>query len=225
MSKTDVAIIDYGMGNLHSVASALKKVSPDSQVQITADSDIIDAADRVIFPGVGAIRDCMAEIRRLKFDALVKKLLDDGKPVLAVCVGMQSLLTRSEENNGIDCINAVPGTVDFFCDNPIFTRARDESSASGERLKVPHMGWNSVEQTLAHPLWHKIPNRSRFYFVHSYFVNVIDADILAGRTHYGIEFVSAIARGTLFATQFHPEKSHTAGLQLLENFISWDGQF
>jgi len=159
MKPSSVAIIDYGMGNLHSVASALGHISPNSQITITADPQIIENADRIIFPGVGAIRDCMAEIRRLGFDDLVPKMIASGKPVLGICVGMQALLQRSEENQGVDCLGVLPGTVNFFGD-----ALKDEND---QKLKVPHMGWNNVKQTIDHPLWHKIEDNSRFYFVHS----------------------------------------------------------
>ncbi len=215
MSASSIVIIDYGMGNLHSVASALAHVSPQSDIQITADRQTILDADKVIFPGVGAIRDCMAEIRRLHFDTLVPEIVESGKPVLGICVGMQALLEHSEENQGIDCIGLLPGNVRFFGDNL--------ADAQGQRLKVPHMGWNNVEQTIDHPLWHGIENNSRFYFVHSYYVDNVKAEHLAGRSEYPNTFAAAVSHNNLFATQFHPEKSHTNGLQLLKNFTEWNG--
>lgn len=213
---TSVAIIDYGMGNLHSVASAFAHVAPDSQVTITSDKAVIESADKILFPGVGAIRDCMAEIRRLGFDTLVPQMIASGKPVLAICVGMQALMHHSEENNGVPCLNVLPGEVKFFGD-PL-------QDAQGQKLKVPHMGWNQVEQTIDHPLWHGIDNLSRFYFVHSYYVSAHNADQVAGRSEYPEAFVAALAQDNLFATQFHPEKSDTVGLQLMKNFMQWDGQ-
>jgi glutamine amidotransferase len=218
-----VAVIDYGMGNLHSVASALAHVAPDLKISVTSDAALIDRADHIIFPGVGAIRDCMAEIRRLKCDQMLDQALAEGKPILGICVGMQSLMQRSEENGGVNCLGLMPGTVKFFLNEPAFAEARDEGSASGERLKVPHMGWNQVQQSLPHPLWHNIPQHSRFYFVHSYYVQTPKASLVAGGCHYGIDFAAALAQDNLFAVQFHPEKSHTAGLQLLRNFVNWDG--
>ena len=214
-----VAVIDYGMGNLHSVASALEHVGAE-QVLVTHDAELIRQADRVVFPGVGAMRDCMAEIHRLKCDQLLADaLLEQQKPVLAICVGMQALMTRSEENSGVDCLGIVDGQVRYFGD-----ALNDEA---GQRLKVPHMGWNEVEQVGAHPLWQGIPDRSRFYFVHSYYVPH-DKDSLergvAGVARYGEEVAAVIARPNLFATQFHPEKSQEAGLSLLRNFLQWDGQ-
>ena len=211
-----VAVIDYGMGNLHSVASALEHVGAD-EVLVTHDADLIRRADRVVFPGVGAIHDCMAEIRRLKCDELLLDVLQEQhKPVLAICVGMQALLTDSEENGGVDCLNIVPGQVQFFGD-PL----HDEG---GQRLKVPHMGWNEVAQVGVHPLWNGIADMSRFYFVHSYYVHAKNRDLLAGSVQYGVAADAALAQDNLFAVQFHPEKSHTAGLQLLRNFLEWNGK-
>lgn len=212
-AKSTVAVLDYGMGNLHSVANALRTVAPNAEVLVGADPEQIIAADRVVFPGVGAIRDCMAEIRRLGFDQLVVEL-SKIKPLLAVCVGQQALMTRSEENDGVDCINFFPGDVRLFA---------EPKDADGNRLKVPHMGWNCVDQCGPHPLWESIPTGSRFYFVHSYFIAPEDESIIAATTDYGGNFAAALARDNVFATQFHPEKSHTLGLQLLANFMRWDG--
>ena len=211
-----VAVIDYGMGNLHSVASALEHVGAD-EVLVTHDAELIRRADRVVFPGVGAIRDCMAEIRRLKCDELLLDVLQaQHKPVLAICVGMQALMTHSQENEGVDCLDIVPGEVRFF-GSPLL-------DADGQRLKVPHMGWNEVRQVGGHPLWQSIADNTRFYFVHSYYVDAKDRDLLAGCVHYGVAADAALARDNLFAVQFHPEKSHTAGLQLLRNFLEWNGK-
>ncbi|MFD1259248.1 imidazole glycerol phosphate synthase subunit HisH [Entomomonas asaccharolytica] len=208
-----VAVIDYGMGNLHSVAKALEHVGA-GRVIVTSDADVIREADRIVFPGVGAIRDCMAEIRRLGFDQLVKEI-SGTRPFLGICVGMQALFDRSEENNGVDCIGLFSGEVKFF--------GKDLHDTNDERLKVPHMGWNEVNQSLDHPLWHEIPNQGRFYFVHSYYAKVANDQQLVGTTHYGVDFAAAVAKGSCFAVQFHPEKSHTHGLQLLQNFVTWDG--
>lgn len=217
-----VAVIDYGMGNLHSVAKALEHVGAElqhqsgeaTQVTVTPDPEIIAAADRVVFPGVGAIRDCMAEINRLNVGEMVANAMK-SKPVLAICVGMQALMDRSEENGGVDCLGFMPGQVKFFGED-----LRDDA---GERLKVPHMGWNRVQQKMDHPLWQGVPDDSRFYFVHSYHVQTEKPGKIAGLTHYGIDFVAALAENNIFATQFHPEKSQTAGLTLLRNFLLWDG--
>ena len=211
-----VAVIDYGMGNLHSVASALEHVGAD-KVLVTHDAEVIREADRVVFPGVGAIRDCMAEIRRLKCDQLlVDALTAQHKPVLAICVGMQALMSHSEENGGTPCLDIVPGEVRYF-GSPLL-------DDQGQRLKVPHMGWNEVRQVMAHPLWQGIPDMSRFYFVHSYYVDALDRSLLAGAVRYGVSADAALARDNLFAVQFHPEKSSAAGLHLLRNFLEWNGQ-
>jgi len=215
MTTQTLAIIDYGMGNLHSVASALEHVAPEQQILVTADPLQVAAADRVIFPGVGAIRDCMAEIRRLGFDQLLRTQIASGKPVLGICVGMQALMDHSEENGGVDCIGVLPGQVRFFGDH--------HKDAAGNPLKVPHMGWNQVHHN-DHPLWAKIPQDARFYFVHSYYIQTTLPELVAGTCDYGLQFHAALARGNLFAAQFHPEKSHTAGLQLLKNFAHWDGR-
>ena len=210
-----VAVIDYGMGNLHSVASALNHVAPEQTVVVTSDPAVVAAADRVIFPGVGAIRDCMAEIKRLGFDKLLREQIATGKPVLAICVGLQALMDHSEENNGVDCIGILPGKVRFFGENH-----KDEA---GNNLKVPHMGWNQVHHN-SHPLWADIPQDSRFYFVHSFYVLAEETSLVAATCDYGVQFHAALTRDNLFAVQFHPEKSHTSGLQLLKNFLQWDGK-
>lgn len=209
-----IAVLDYGMGNLHSAAKALEHVAPNDHVVVTSDPLEVDRADRVVFPGVGAIRDCMHEIRRLGFDQAVAKAIQE-KPVLAICVGMQALMTHSEENDGVDCLDLVAGEVRYF--------GADLREAAGERLKVPHMGWNRVHQQVDHPLWQGITQDSRFYFVHSYYVEVDDPSVVAGTCRYGGQFTAALCAPNLFAVQFHPEKSHTAGLQLLRNFVAWDG--
>ena len=209
-----VAVIDYGMGNLHSVAKALEHVGA-GKVLVTSDAAVIREADRVVFPGVGAIRDCMAEIKRLGFYQLVQEVSAD-RPFLGICVGMQALMERSEENDGVDCIGLFPGQVRFFGKGMV---------EDGEQLKVPHMGWNQVQQSIEHPLWHDIPDLARFYFVHSYYIEAGNQAQVAGRGHYGKDFAAALAEGSRFAVQFHPEKSHTHGLQLLQNFASWNGRW
>ena len=220
MNSQKIAVIDYGMGNLHSVASALAKIAPNCEVAVTSDADAISASDRVIFPGVGAIRDCMAEILRLNINHILATQISSGKPVLAICVGMQALMTHSEENEGVDCLGHFDGKVQLFSDHPKFAAENRRLIAQDKKMKVPHMGWNQVQQQ-AHPLWQNIENNSRFYFVHSYFVGLNDSEFEAGRCHYGLDFTAAIARDNLFAVQFHPEKSHTNGLQLLKNFVQW----
>jgi len=214
-----VAVIDYGMGNLHSVAKALEKVAENTKVLVSADPDEVRKADRVVLPGVGAIRDCMAEIKRLSFDALVREVVA-SKPLLGVCVGMQALMESSVENGGTECIGILPGQVEYFGDD-----LRDPRS--GERLKVPHMGWNQVHQAHEgsgqHPMWKGIADDSRFYFVHSYYVEPARPELIAASCDYGISFTAAVTQGNVFATQFHPEKSQHAGLALYANFLKWDG--
>ncbi|MEN8107545.1 MAG: imidazole glycerol phosphate synthase subunit HisH [Pseudomonadota bacterium] len=212
---TSIAIIDYGMGNLHSIAKATEHVAGKVRVCVSSDHDVIRAADKVVFPGVGAIRDCMAELQRTGLDQLI---IDTAcsKPLLGVCLGMQALLGRSEENDGIDCLGIIPGEV---------VRFPKSLQEHGERLKIPHMGWNQVQQARAHPMWEAIPNGSRFYFVHSYYTAPQRDTDVAARTPYGIEFASVIVHENVFAVQFHPEKSQHAGLQLLANFIAWNGGY
>jgi glutamine amidotransferase len=190
-------------------------MADDTEVLVTAEPEKILAADRVVFPGVGAIRDCMAEIMRLGVNEVVAEAAKT-KPLLAICVGMQALMEHSEENGGVDCLGMFDGQVRFFGEG---LTGRD-----GEKLKVPHMGWNRVHQTRAHPLWQGIEQDSRFYFVHSYYVQAQDASLVAASTDYGVEINAALSRDNVFAAQFHPEKSSTAGLQLLANFLRWDGQ-
>ena len=210
-----VAVIDYGMGNLHSVESALRHAGADDVV-VTHDVARIREAERVVFPGVGAIRDCMAEIRRQRCDELLDLALrEQHKPVLAICVGMQALMQRSAENGGVDCLGLLEGDVRHF-GSPLIGQG-------GERLKVPHMGWNEVRQDQAHPLWAGISDGERFYFVHSFYVHAADRELVAGSVDYGVTADAALARDNLFAVQFHPEKSHRAGLRLLQNFLGWDG--
>jgi imidazole glycerol-phosphate synthase subunit HisH len=210
-----VAVIDYGMGNLHSVKSALEHVAPEQNVVVTSDPAVVAAADRVIFPGVGAIRDCMGEINRLGFGQLLREQVATGKPVLGICVGMQALMDHSEENGGVDCIGILAGQVKYFGEH--------HKDAAGNPLKVPHMGWNQVHHN-NHPLWADIPQDARFYFVHSFYVHAADENLVAATCEYGVKFHTALTRNNLFAVQFHPEKSHTAGLQLLKNFLQWDGK-
>jgi glutamine amidotransferase len=193
------------MGNLHSAAKALEHVG--ATVDITHDPKLIAAADKIVFPGVGAMRDCMAGMREAGVDEAVKQAAFN-KPVLAICVGMQALLDSSAENGGVDCLGVFAGQVKRFPDQA--------------GLKVPHMGWNQVHQAdPTHPMWQDIAQDSRFYFVHSFYVEPQDHRIVAGTCEYGVNFAAALTQGNLFATQFHPEKSHTVGLQLLQNFVQW----
>ena len=211
-----VAVVDYGMGNLRSVSKALEHVVVDGQsVIVSSDADVISAAERVVFPGQGAARDCMKQLESLKLDEVVLHAAHE-KPFLGICMGMQVLMAHSEENQGVDCMNLYAGDVRAFSDEKLTAQMRS--------LKIPHMGWNEVAQKQAHPLWQDIKDNARFYFVHSYYVDPQDKTLLAGTTQYGIEFASVIARDNVFAAQFHPEKSSHDGLQLLKNFCRWDGQ-
>jgi glutamine amidotransferase len=209
-----VAVIDYGMGNLRSVSKALETVAENTAVHITADPEQILNASHVVFPGVGAIRDCISELDRLGLDDVIREAAQT-KPFLGICLGMQALLSHSEENNGVAALDIIPGQVRHFDTQ----RPRTEND-----FKVPHMGWNEVHQSTSHPLWHAIDDASRFYFVHSFFVDPAQAAVTAATCQYQREFTAALSRNNLFAVQFHPEKSQSAGLQLLENFLNWDGQ-
>lgn len=211
-----IAVIDYSMGNLHSVHKALQHVT-DEQVVITSSPDDILKADRIVFPGQGAARDCMNELNKRELVDVVKEV-SQTKPFLGVCMGMQVLMEHSVEGGGVDCIGLYKGTVQHFTDHIGAT------DAAGNRLKIPQMGWNQVRQTQDHPLWKGIKDMARFYFVHSYFVDPEDKAIIAGETEYGIHYPSAIAKDNVFAIQAHPEKSADDGLQLLKNFTQWDGQ-
>ncbi len=211
---SSVAVIDYGMGNLHSIAKALQHADPDVDVQIVSDAQSIRRADRVVFPGVGAMRDCMQALSQSGLSAVIKEVAQD-KPLLGICLGMQALLTLSEENDRVECLNIIPGQVKRFPE-PL-------NDAAGNRLKIPHMGWNQVHQN-DHPLWNKIDQDSRFYFVHSYFALPDDTSVIAGTADYPETFTCALAKANIFAVQFHPEKSQTVGLQLLNNFLHWNGK-
>lgn len=208
-----VAVIDYGMGNLHSIAKALQHADSGVNVRISADPILIRDADRVVFPGVGAIRDCMQALHESGLAELIKEV-SHIKPLLGICLGMQALLTDSEEGGKTECLNLFPGHVRRFAD--------DLRDAEGNRLKVPHMGWNRVKQH-PHPLWQNIPQDSRFYFVHSYFAVPDSSEDCAATSDYPSPFTCALAKDNVFAVQFHPEKSQTVGLQLLKNFLHWDG--
>lgn len=212
---TTIAVIDYGMGNLRSVAKALEHVDDRARVQVTWDPAVIRRAARVVLPGVGAIGDCMHELQRLELDAVIREVAGD-KPFLGVCLGMQALLSSSEENGGTTALGLVPGEVRHFT-----AGFRDAGIAPPG--KVPHMGWNRVRQVRENPLWTGIADESWFYFVHSYYVPLLDGTLTAGVAHYGMDFTAVIARENMFATQFHPEKSQHAGLTLLANFTRWDG--
>ena len=210
----DIAVIDYGMGNLHSVRKALEHVAPGAEVVVTDDPALISAAGRVVFPGQGAAPDCMAEIEAHSLRHVILGAAAE-KPFLGICMGLQVLFDHSEEGD-TPCLGLMAGRVKRFPDAAM----RD---AAGNKLKVPHMGWNNVRQAMAHPLWSGIGDSARFYFVHSYFAQPDDPEVTAGESSYPFPFTCAVARDNLFAVQFHPEKSAAAGLRLLQNFVSWDG--
>ncbi|WP_374404527.1 imidazole glycerol phosphate synthase subunit HisH [Niveibacterium sp.] len=206
-----IAVVDYGMGNLRSVAKALEHVAPEAQVIVTAEPAELDAADRVVVPGQGALHDCMREFLARGLRDAVERA-SRSKPFLGVCVGMQMLFDHGEEGDTAG-LGLIGGEV------PKFSSAM--TVGDGSHLKVPHMGWNEVEALRAHPLFDGIAPNARFYFVHSFYCAPRDAADAVARTHYGIAFTSAVARDNIFATQFHPEKSAAAGLQLLANFVRW----
>ncbi len=211
MKKIDIAVVDYGMGNLRSVSKALEHVAPGKNVFVTNHSEDIANAERVVFPGQGAMPDC---IRELDARGLRQAVLQaaKSKPFLGICIGLQMLFDHSEEGDSAG-LGLFKGNVKRF--------ASDQHDANGDKLKVPHMGWNRVQQTRAHPLWQGITQGERFYFVHSYYVQPDDATLISGESEYPNRFTCAIAKNNLFAVQFHPEKSAQAGLQLLSNFVNW----
>jgi len=214
---SNIAIVDYGMGNIRSVAQAVMKVAPESQVVIAHQPEQIQQADRIILPGQGAMPDCM---QNLKNSGLYEALMDAmrNKPLLGVCVGEQMLFEQSDEshtaNQTTPCLGVFPGKVIRFKPNLM--------QEDGSYLKVPHMGWNEVFQQQMHPLWDGVPNHARFYFVHSYYVVPDNNNHEFGTTNYGGLFTSAIAKDNIFATQFHPEKSAKDGLRIYQNFTRWN---
>lgn len=210
---SSVAVIDYGMGNLHSIAKALQHADPSVDVRVVSDAKSILQAERVVFPGVGAMRDCMLALTSLGLVDVIREAAA-SRPFLGICLGMQALLGTSEENNAVTCLNVFSGQVVRFPHNL--------TDPQGQLLKIPHMGWNQVNQ-LAHPLWRDIPQNSRFYFVHSYYAKPEQTGITIATADYPDPFTCAIAQDNVFAVQFHPEKSQAVGLQLLQNFLHWDG--
>jgi glutamine amidotransferase len=216
MART-VAVVDYGMGNLRSVSQAVLHAANGTglQVLVTADPEAVRAAERVVLPGQGAMRDCMRELREAHGGALLHGVLEAaaGKPLMGVCVGMQMLLDHSEEQD-TPGLGLIPGVVKRF-------RLEGQLQPDGSRYKVPQMGWNRVSQPRAHPVWAGVPDNSWFYFVHSYYAHPSDAAHSAGETEYGARFTCAVARDNIFATQFHPEKSAAHGLALYRNFLTW----
>jgi imidazole glycerol-phosphate synthase subunit HisH len=210
----NVAVVDYGMGNLRSVAKALAHVAPQATIAVTGNADVIRNAERVVLPGQSAMPDTMAH---LDASGLRDAVLECAakRPFLGVCLGLQMLFETSEEGP-TRCLGVLPGRVERFRDDAM-------TSASGERLKVPHMGWSPVSRTREHPLWDGIDDGERFYFAHSYCPVPADPSVTAATTRYPAPFTCAIARANIFAVQFHPEKSQRAGLRLLANFVAWDG--
>jgi imidazole glycerol-phosphate synthase subunit HisH len=207
-----IVVVDYGMGNLRSVAQALRAVAPDADVRISGTVADIDAASRIVLPGQGAMRDCMRSLRESGVeDALLRAA--KTRPVMGVCVGEQMLFDRSEEGD-TPGLGLLPGQVVRF-------QLEGRLQADGSRFKVPQMGWNRVRQVRAHPLWDGIADDSYYYFVHSYYAQPASAEHSIGATDYGAPFCCAVARDNIVATQFHPEKSADAGLRLYRNFINW----
>ena len=208
-----IVVVDYGMGNLRSVAQALRSVAPEAEVLISNQVGDLLTADRIVLPGQGAMPDCM---RSLNESGLKDVLLEQmrNKPLLGICVGEQMLFDLSDEGNAA-CLGILPGKVVRF-------QLQNQLQEDGSRFKVPQMGWNRVKQTQEHPLWKNIVDESYFYFVHSFYVQPEQQAHIVGTTTYGSAFVSAVAQENIFATQFHPEKSAQAGLQLLKNFVHWE---
>jgi len=212
---TDIAVIDYGMGNLRSVAKALEHVAPERSILVTSDPAEIAAAERVVFPGQGAMPDCVRELDARGLRSAVHEAAA-SKPFLGICIGLQLLFEHSEEGD-VAGLGILPGKVKRF-------PAAAMHDATGAKLKVPHMGWNEVHQSRNHPLWAGIASDARYYYVHSYFVEPTDATLQSAYSEYPFRFTSAVGRDNIFAVQFHPEKSQQAGLSLLYNFVNWDGR-
>jgi glutamine amidotransferase len=207
MSKR-VIVVDYGAGNLRSVARAIEEAG--FQADISTDPRALDDADATVMPGVGAAADTMRNLNEHGFVEPLRAYIRGGRPFLGVCMGYQALLSVSEEGGEHPCLDIVTGRV----------RKLPASNGGGTALKIPHMGWNNVSQVGEHPLFAGIPDESYFYFVHSYYPDPEDDSLVVGRTQYGVSFASAIARDNIAATQFHPEKSGRCGLQLYRNFLT-----
>ena len=208
-----IGIIDYGMGNLHSLAKAIERVAPGQRVVVSYDAEELLDCDRLVLPGVGGVRECMKELHRLELAQLVTEAARK-MPLLGICLGMQVMLEFSQENGGVPALGLFAGQVVRFAEPAL--------AEHSERLKVPHMGWNRVRQTRPHPVWQGIPDDSWFYFVHSYYAQPGNAGDVLGSAEYPQPFAAAIARENLVAFQFHPEKSQTLGLRLLANFTQWN---
>jgi glutamine amidotransferase len=212
---SSIVVIDYGTGNLRSVAKALRHVAPDRDVVVSADAGTIRAAERTVLPGQSAMPDCMKGLLASGLADTVLEVMRD-RPFLGICLGLQMLFDVSEEGPTAG-LGAIPGRVVRFRDEAMVTPA-------GERLKVPHMGWSPVRHTRPHPLWAGVEDGARFYFAHSFHPVPDDPALTAGTAAYPTPFTCAVARANIFATQFHPEKSQRAGLKLLANFVTWDGR-
>jgi len=212
MSRLQVAIVDYGMGNLRSVANAFKAVAPPISIAVTSDPEQIAQAERVVFPGQGAMPDCIRELDARHLRQAVLEATQQ-KPFLGICIGLQMLFEHSEEGD-VSGLGVYAGEVKRFPHERMV-------DVHGAKLKVPHMGWSQVHQTQSHAMWSEIPDQARFYYVHSYYVAPNEASLTAATTAYPFDFTGAIARENVFAVQFHPEKSAGAGLQLLRNFVNW----
>ena len=208
-----VSIADFGTGNLHSVCNAFEALGKHVSVHATRRAEDIRNADRLVLPGQGAIGTWMNELANNEIRDAVEEAFRT-KPILGICLGLQALYARSEEDGGVDGLQELNGEVKRFDAQLI---------DSGRKIKIPHMGWSPVKQECEHPLWQGIPSGCRFYFVHSYYAAAENSNEIAGTTQYGLRFTSAAMRGNLFAVQFHPEKSRQQGLKLLSNFINWDG--
>jgi len=206
----DIAVVDYGMGNLRSVHNALRKAAPDAAILVTSDPKEVARAERVVFPGQGAMPDCMREMEARGLRGAVLEAAS-GKPFLGICIGLQMLFEHSTEGD-VAGLGVFPGRVVRF--------THDLHDAQGNRLKVPHMGWNQVTHG-DHALWQGIAQDARFYFVHSYYVQPNDDALVQGTSCYPQPFTCAVAKANIFAVQFHPEKSAQAGLTLLRNFVDW----
>ncbi|MBH9551346.1 imidazole glycerol phosphate synthase subunit HisH [Inhella gelatinilytica] len=216
-----VLVLDYGMGNLRSVAQAVQEAAKGSDVRVEVghDPDQVRAADRIVLPGQGAMRDCMAHFAQSGAREAVLSAVTAGKPLMGVCVGMQMLLEHSEEQD-TPGLGLLPGRVRRF-------QLAGRYQADGSRFKVPQMGWNRVDLAaghLGHPMWAGIPGGAYFYFVHSYYAAPSRPEDVAATTDYGGAFACALARDNIFATQFHPEKSAELGLRLYRNFLTWNPQ-
>ena len=213
MSK--IVVLDYGSSNLRSVAKALETVAEGNhKITVTDKPKVILSADKVVFPGQGAIGQCMQSLEEKELDNVIKQCILK-KPFLGICLGLQSLMEYSDEDGGTEGLGILPGSVIRFTEN-----AKDEKNNT---YKIPSMGWNQVYQRKKHPLWNGIDDGTRFYFVHSYYVEMKNESDIAASTDYICHYTSAASRDNIFATQFHPEKSQRPGLTLLKNFLGWDG--